>query len=66
MTAIANALARFRRWPSPPEASTSHPVKLVSTLDGPAGANEVEDAWRGHGLPSDALELWAACRQARL
>jgi hypothetical protein len=66
MTAIANALARFRRRPSPPEASTSHPVKLVSTLDGPAGANEVEDAWHGHGLPSDALALWAACRQARL
>jgi hypothetical protein len=66
MTALADALARFRRRPSPPEASTSNPFKLVSTLDEPAGANEVEDAWRGHGLPSDALDLWAACRQARL
>jgi hypothetical protein len=66
MTAIAHALARFRRRPSPPEASTSHPVKLVSTLDGPAGANEVGDAWHGHGLPSEALDLWAACRRARL
>jgi hypothetical protein len=66
MTALADALARFRRWPSPPEGSTSNPFKLVSTLDGPAGANEVEDAWRGHGLPSDALDLWVACREARL
>jgi hypothetical protein len=66
MTAIAAALARFRRQPSPPEASTSNPLTLVSTLDGPAGANEVEDAWHGHGVPSDALDLWAACRQARL
>jgi hypothetical protein len=28
----------------------SNPFKLVSTLDGPAEANEVQDAWRGHGL----------------
>jgi hypothetical protein len=57
LTAIANALARFQRRPSPPEAGMSHPVKLMSTLDGPARVNEVEDAWRGRGLPSDALEL---------
>jgi hypothetical protein len=66
MTALADALAKFQRQSSPPEASMSNPFKLVSTLDGPARANEVGVAWRGHGLPCDALDLWAACRQARL
>jgi hypothetical protein len=66
MAAIADTLDRFRRQPSPPEGSTTNPFKLVSTLDGPAGGNEVEDAWSGHELPSDAVDLWAACREARL
>ncbi len=66
MTAIADALKRFRRQPSPPERSTSNPFKLASTLDGPARPNEVEDAWSDRELPSDVVDLWAACREARL
>jgi hypothetical protein len=38
----------------------------VSYLAGPAYAGEVEEAWDGSELISDALELWAACREARL
>jgi hypothetical protein len=49
-----------------PEGSTSTPFKLVSTLSERAVADEVEQAWGGRDLPSDAVDPWAACREARL
>lgn len=66
MTAIADALDRYRRQPSPPEGSTKNPFKLMSTLDGPADANEVKGAWMGQELATDAGDLWASCLSARL
>ncbi len=66
MSVIADALARFRREPSPPEPCSSNPFKLMSTVEAPATVDEVEAAWRGHELPSDAVELWATCREGRL
>jgi len=38
----------------------------MSTVEAPATVDEVEAAWRGHELPSDAVELWATCREGRL
>ncbi len=66
MTAIADAIERFRRQSSPPGGSTDNPFKLMSTVDGPARPDEVEDAWSDRELPSDVVDLWAACREARL
>lgn len=66
MATVANALDRYRRQPSPPEGSTSNPFKLVSTLSERAVADEVEQAWGGRDLPSDAVDLWTVCREARL
>jgi hypothetical protein len=58
MSAIAEALARYRREPSPPEGVSSNPFKLMSAVQAPAAVEEVEAAWRGHELPSDAVDLW--------
>jgi hypothetical protein len=66
MSAIAEALAGYRREPSPPEGVSSNPFKLMSAVQAPAAVEEVEAAWRGHELPSDAVDLWAACREGRL
>lgn len=66
MTAIADALDRFRRQPGPPEGTTTSPFKLESTLDGPALPGELEEAWNGLELPSDAVDLWAVSRETRL
>jgi hypothetical protein len=66
MSAIAEALARYWREPSPPEGVSSNPFKLMSAVQAPAAVEEVEAAWRGHELPSDAVDLWAACREGRL
>lgn len=66
MTAVAEALERYRRQPSPAEGTTDNPVKLMSTLGPPAEAKEVHDAWSDHAVAVDATDLWAACREARL
>jgi hypothetical protein len=66
VTTVPEALDRFRHQPSPPEGSTGNPFRLVSTLASPARAGEVEEAWGGSELLSDAVELWMACREARL
>jgi hypothetical protein len=66
MTAIADAVERFRRQPSPSAGSTNNPFNLRSTVDTPAQPTELYERWPGGDLPRDALELWAACREARL
>jgi hypothetical protein len=66
MTAIAKALDRFRREPTPPEGGTRNPFKLMSTVGGPATADEISDAWGATELPTDVVELWKASREARL
>jgi hypothetical protein len=66
MTTIRDVLDRYRQQPSPPEGTTSNPFKLTSTLDEPAAATEVDEAWNRNELARDAVDLWAACRAARL
>lgn len=65
MTSIAEALEKFRRQPSPPDGS-NNPFRLLSTLEEPARPAEVEHAWSGVELPSDAAALWKSSREARL
>lgn len=66
MSAVWQALERFRREPSPHNGRTNNPFRLSSTISGPASPGEVEAAWRGLVLPADVVDLWAACRGARL
>lgn len=66
VTSIVDALNKFRSQPSLPAGSTGNPFNLMSTLDGPASASEIKDVWNDHELPSDAFNLWMACREARL
>lgn len=66
LTAVEEALAKYRQQPSPPMGSSRNPFRLVSTLEPPARTSEVEEAWHGRDLPSDAIHLWAAAREARL
>jgi hypothetical protein len=66
LSSIGDALALFRRQPTPPEGNLTNPFKLVSTLEDPASVSEVEEAWRHRDLPGDAVDLWAVSRAARL
>jgi hypothetical protein len=66
MTGIAQALDRFRREPTPPEARMKSPFKLMSTVCGPADVNEVSGAWGETELPADLVELWMMSRETRL
>lgn len=61
----AEALDRFRAQPSPTEGSATNPFKLMSTLDAPAAAAEVEEAWPS-GVPAEVADLWSASREGRL
>jgi hypothetical protein len=63
---IVEEIERFRRNPSPPEGSTCNPFKLVSSVREAASIDDVRSAWQGNNLPCDALDFWAACREARL
>ena len=66
MTALENALSRYRVRPTIPKDGMGHPFTLVSSIGDPARSNEVRDAWPGDQLPPDVLELWRTCREARL
>lgn len=63
---LPEVLERYRQQPSPPPGSSENPFTLRSIVEGPAATSEVEEAWRDHVLPSEAISLWAACRTARL
>lgn len=63
---VVGALERYLAEPSPSEGTTTNPFKLMSSLDVQASAVEIADAWPRGGLPSDAVELWSASREARL
>jgi hypothetical protein len=66
MTAVAAAIGAFRDHPEPPEGATTNPFKLSSTVDEPASAVEIEQAWPGRRLPEQLVEAWSTARQARL
>ena len=66
MVTLSEVLVRYRLKPFPSEGDTRSPFKLTSTLAEPAPLSEIQEAWPGFNLPSDAVELWLACRDARL
>lgn len=66
MSGVAAAIDAFRDHLPPPEGSTDNPFKLSSTVDEPATAAEIAQAWPGHRLPEQLLEAWSTARQARL
>lgn len=65
MTTIADALDRFRCRPIPHEGGLGNPFQLASKLAEPATADEIKEPWGNREL-GDALDLWSACREARL
>jgi hypothetical protein len=66
MPGINEALDLYRRQPSPPE-NIDTGFHLVSSIGRPAESEEIEEAKRSGVVVNDeAIELWSACREARL
>jgi hypothetical protein len=66
MSGVTAAINAFREHPDPPEGASNNPFKLASTIDEPARAVEIGQAWPGRVLPKQLVEAWSAARQARL
>jgi hypothetical protein len=68
MSAIGIVFERFRQELSPPEGHSTNPFALESTVDGPADRHEIEVGWRDcrSAPPTELIDMWEACRSARL
>jgi len=66
MTQIASVRSRFHDERSPSGEQAGNPFRLVSRLSGPAMPSEIEAAWGGSKVPTEIVEMWLVCRDARL
>ena len=61
---IEVALGKYRREPG--KRNADNPLKLNSTVAGPATPQEIWVSWPGISLADDLTSLWSKCRGARL
>jgi hypothetical protein len=66
MGAVAEVIKRFAEWSEPRDGVVDNPFRLACALETPASEAEISDAWMSEAVPSELLDLWLACRQARL
>jgi hypothetical protein len=66
MVNVVAALQKCQGWTMSRVGIADNPFRLACTFDDPASMDEIEDRWPDRTVPSDILEFWSACRQARL
>lgn len=66
MSRVSDLLGAFRDFTEPRDGVGNSPFRLACTLDEPATESQILTAWDDQPVPTDLVDLWRTCREARL